>query len=147
LFIFRTVETNVSYLFQQTSKIQSGLRFNEAALRSLTTLNYALQKEQEQNRQDIHKIPFLSLPLVIYSQKNLAVMNELDDKIELMKAAGLINFWYSQFINEDLIKNKPSKRPKVITLKQFKGIFGILMLGSVASFIAFVFEKLLFKVK
>ena len=79
--------------------------------------------------------------MVIYTPKNFWLLKELNEKIGLMKAAGLIDFWYFQLIDKKLAKKtKIKEKPKILKLVQFQGCFGILMCGLGLIFLVFTFE-------
>lgn len=109
---------------------------------ALTMALYTNQISPENSRQKICDEVFATVPMVIYAQKNFWLLQALNDKIELLKSAGLINFWYFQFIDNKYSEALDVKRPKVLTMAQFQGCFGILFGGIVISAVIFVIEVL-----
>jgi hypothetical protein len=94
----------------------------------------------------ICKDVMLSIPEVIYTIKDFYLLDEFNYKIELMISAGLIDFWYFEFIDKKSSKIKFQKHPKSLKLQHFEGCFGILVCGSFVSFIVFVMEILMRKI-
>lgn len=91
---------------------------------------------------------FLTIPVVIYTSKNFYLLNALNEKIQILKAAGLINFWhFEKYFDTRILKMKESKSPKVLTIKHFEGCFGILIFGSAVGSLVFVAEVLIEKRK
>lgn len=82
----------------------------------------------------------MTISVVIYVKKDFYLLDALNEKIELLKAAGLIEFWNSQDIDEHFLKTKDSNHPKVLTLKRLLGCFHILAFGHGFSFIIFLIE-------
>lgn len=84
---------------------------------------------------------FLTIPVVIYTSKDFFLLEALNEEIQLLKSAGLINFWhYQKYIDTKILKMKQSKSPKVLTMRHFEGCFGILMLGNLIGFLVFLIE-------
>lgn len=84
---------------------------------------------------------------MIYSKKNFYLLDALDEKIDILKAAGLIEFWHFQDVDKRFLNVKEPKDPKVLTTKHLMGCFHILFFGCVASFMVLLFELLLTKMK
>jgi len=89
--------------------------------------------------------PFMTVPIVIYAKKNFYLIQAMNDKIESLKGAGLIEYWYSQQFLEEM--SKEEKSPEVLTLAHLSGCFQILAGGCVFSFVAFVAEWMHYKWK
>lgn len=66
----------------------------------------------------------------------------MNDKIDTLKAAGLIEFWRYQDNDKALQKTKISKYPKVLTLNHLNVCFYILLFGWLLSLIIFIYESL-----
>lgn len=73
-------------------------------------------------------------------RKDFYLLDELNDIIVILKAAGLIDFWYLQ--NIDMMNNnlKESASPKILTLRKLLGCFGILFFGCIIGFTVFFGE-------
>lgn len=92
---------------------------------------------------------FMTIPVVIYARKNFYLIEELNEKIGILKSAGLINFWHFQPINKR-ISLKSSERdktaaPKVLRLHQLIGTFETLGIGILISSVTFILELLILK--
>lgn len=96
------------------------------------------------NLQKFCKEVFMMIPQVFYTQKDFYLIEELNKEIEILKASGLIDFWYHQFIDK-ITKVKDFRHQSALTLKKFQGCFEILLLGSFLSFLVFLCELWTFK--
>lgn len=83
---------------------------------------------------------FITIPLVFYVKKDFYLLDALNDKIELLKAAGLINFWQSQDIHIEILKDKSPNFARVLKFTQLVGCFQLLLFGLLISFIVFLLE-------
>lgn len=83
---------------------------------------------------------FMTVPSVMYTRKNFYLYDSLNEKIEILRAAGLIDFWQFQYIDKRFIGVKESIHPRVMTMYQLLGCFGILCIGCGISFLIFVSE-------
>lgn len=90
---------------------------------------------------------FMTIPEVFYTKKDFYLLGELNRKIEMLKASGLIDFWSFQDINKNTKNSKDTKIPKVLSLNQFKGCFSVLFIGLGLTCVVFVFELLKFRYK
>jgi hypothetical protein len=91
---------------------------------------FANQNVNEQNRQKICDEVFATVPLVIYTTKNFWLLEGINEKIGTFKAAGLMDFWYFQFIDREKSRVvRVDKAPKILSLGQFQGCFLVLLSG------------------
>lgn len=121
-------------------KIQSDPFFKGAYGQSLLYILHLNQLTPTNLRYKICKDVFLTIPVVIYAKKNFYLLDALNEKIDLMKAAGLIEFWSYQDVDKGFLNIKDSRQPKVLTTRHFIGCFHILVFGYIASFLIFVLE-------
>lgn len=80
--------------------------------------------------------------ITIYATKNYFLVDALNEKIEMMKSAGLIDFWLDEFVDKGYLRVKIPKYPKVLTLTHLTGSFQVLIFGLLASLVAFLLEFL-----
>lgn len=123
------------------SKIQSDPSVKLAFLEALTMLLYSNQKTSEDKRINIAKETFATVPLVIYSKQNFWLLDTINKKIQLFKAAGLIKFWFQKFVDTDTLKVVKTTSPKVLEIHQFQGCIIVLLVGLAFSFLVFLLEK------
>lgn len=85
---------------------------------------------------------FLTIPVVIYTRTDFYLMLELNRKIELFKAAGLIELWDFKGGQKKEFDSSTATQesPKVLTLNHLNGILKIFLFGAVLSFTVFLFE-------
>jgi hypothetical protein len=101
---------------------------------------YINQNAPEELRLAISKEAFMTIPLVIYCRKNFYLLDEINEKIEFLKASGLINFWHSQNIRKRFLTVNNLNLPKILNIKQLSGCFHIVLLGTFVSFVVFLLE-------
>jgi hypothetical protein len=120
-----------------TNKIKTDSSFKGAFGGSMTSMFYT-----NQNSGNFHKFckeVFMMIPQVFYAKKEFYLIDELNYQIEFLKASGLIDFWYHQFIDK-VTKEIKAKRQEALTLNNFQGCFEILLLGYFVSFLVFLCE-------
>lgn len=83
---------------------------------------------------------FVTIPIVLYTQKDFYLLNAINTQIMNLKAAGFIDFWHKQDIDKRKSNVKKSKQPKVLTMNQLLGCFQLMFGGCVMSFIVFLTE-------
>lgn len=134
---------------QYIDRIGSDPNFKGAYGQSLIRILYfdQISPNRKKGRFKICKEIFLTIPVVIYTKKNFYLLDALNEKIDILKASGLIDFWHFQDIDERLLNVKETRDPKVLTINHLSGCFQILFLGYFASFVVFAFELLLVKVR
>lgn len=126
-------------MYVYSDKIQSDPNFNGAVGRALHTIIYLNHLRTEELQYNILKTTFMSVPVVIYARKDFFLLEALNEKIELIKAAGLITFWEKQYANSNMTTKI---EPRVLKLKELIGCFQILIIGYMFSFMVFVIEIL-----
>ena len=70
----------------------------------------------------------------------------MNENIEYLKAAGLIEYWYSLAFSKQFSKQM-SDPPKVLSLDHLSGCFQIWMIGCLVSFLVFTYELIINKYK
>lgn len=79
------------------------------------------------------------IPIVIYARKDFYLLAAINEKIDILKAAGLITFWsFKGNLND--VRGEMKHPPPVLTLKHFSGSFHILFLGFIAGLLLFAGE-------
>lgn len=107
----------------------------------------ALQKSFDKNihitpRYKICKDAIMMNTVVIYTRKEFFLVEIMNEKIEMIKSAGLIDFWQFQHFDKNILNVKISRVPKFLNLNQLSGAFMILVWGFFLSLQVFVFELL-----
>jgi hypothetical protein len=106
----------------------------------MSRILYENQNVPIKRRQTLCREVFKNIPAVIYTTKHFYLLEAINEKIELFKAAGLIEHWHSQTIDEKYLKENESGRPKVLSLKHLKSLFYVLFSGCVLSLVVFIVE-------
>lgn len=109
---------------------------------SLFKALYLNQVSPKDSRYNICKEPYSTYPIVIYAKKNFYLIDALNEKISLMQAAGLIEFWYYQDLDIRYLVTTFTEPLKTLTMKHLGGCFQILFFGLALSFLAFILELL-----
>lgn len=79
--------------------------------------------------------------IVNYFPKNFYLVEPMNDKIGILKAAGLINLWMERYIDKSYLKIKQfTGGARTITIKQLSGGFQILGIGTFIASLIFVIE-------
>lgn len=102
---------------------------------------FSNQKNPKDQRNIIYKEVFLTVPIVIYTRKNFYLLEVFNEKIEDLKAGGLIDFWDSEDKSVEPRNEKDEKYPNVLMTSQLMGCFHLLLIGCLTSFVVFDFEN------
>jgi hypothetical protein len=109
-------------------KISTDSSFNGAIVRSfaLAPPNLLICKEA-----------YSFIPLIILTRKNFYLLDSINDKIEMLKTSGIINYWYFKPLKKKILANNS---PKVLNLQSFIGSFQLFVFGHFLSAFIFVGE-------
>ena len=107
---------------------------------SLMAVHYLNQNISQSFRYKICNDVLFTSPVVIYTRKNFFLLDALNAKIEILKSAGLIEFWQLQNIDENVLKTKEPDFPQALSVGHIMGSLYILFIGSFASFVALICE-------
>lgn len=79
----------------------------------------------------------------IYFQKNSYLEESFNEKIQLLKTSGLIDFWAREHISSKYMNIKVrDESPRKLNIEQLKGGFEVLCLGLFVAFVIFLVEHL-----
>jgi hypothetical protein len=87
-----------------------------------------------------------TLPVTIYFQKDSYLSKTFDDKVQLMVAAGLTEYWIHQEWKAKSVKINTNSDPKVMSVSDLALSFYLCLCGLGISFVVFISELLLYKV-
>jgi hypothetical protein len=85
----------------------------------------------------ICKEVFVSVPFAMYTRKNFYLLDSINDKIDMLKTSGIINYWYYEPLKKKIFTNNS---PKVLSLQSFIGSFQLFVFGHFLSAFIFVGE-------
>jgi hypothetical protein len=88
----------------------------------------------------------MTLSIVMYSTKNFYLRDEMNEKIQFLQAAGLVEHWFRRSIDTAISMIRESCKPKKLSLKNMEASFYILCFGCLFSFIVFGLEMFIKKV-
>lgn len=87
------------------------------------------------------KQDIFTLQVVLYYPKNHYLKQAFDEKLRLLMANGLINFWIKQHTDFENVNVKPAKkRPEKINIHQLLAGFQLWFVGLCVSLIIFIIE-------
>lgn len=140
--VFRVVPVTFSEEKFYLNKMQSDPHFKGAFGRSLKHITSRNNLSLNSSRFEFCKDIFLTIPVVIYTQKNFYLIDAMDEKIGALKASGLMKLWDSNDVQErfSLENAKESRRLRNLTFYDLTGCFYMLAIGSLVSIVIFVFE-------
>lgn len=115
--------------------------------RSLTGVLYSNQQNYNTSVFLICKEKFMTLPVVIYIRKGFFLLEQLNEKIRQLQAAGLIEYWHSEIFDQRYLNIKVKEAPKRIQIEHLSGGFVIFTAGCVIASCAFVCEVLCKKMR
>ena len=87
---------------------------------------------------------FATLSVVMYTQKNFVLAQAINDVIQKLQSAGLVEYWHYTYFKKSQRKHEDENRLK-LSLNHLKGAFEILAIGFISSLVAFIFEKMSYK--
>jgi hypothetical protein len=111
----------------------------------LNAILYDNQISPNENRCNVLKDTFMTFSIVIYSTKNFYLLDEMNEKIQFLQAAGLIEYWFRKSIDTAFSMIRESRKPKKLSLKNMEASFYILCFGCLFSFIVFMIEMFIKK--
>lgn len=127
-------------------KIRDNPSFKGTFGLTLTQLRYFNVVFSKSSPVRVCKDVVATTPIVVYTTKDFYLVQSLNEKIDFLKSAGLIEFWRSQYFDNDQGKADFSRQPRVLNFVRLKGIFNIWMAGNAVSLIALVVEILFKKI-
>lgn len=83
---------------------------------------------------------YMTIPTVILTTMNFYLLEEMNDKIEILKAAGLIDYWHRKGFDENSLHFEESKHPKVIKVRHVLGAIQVWIVGLTYSLLVFLIE-------
>jgi hypothetical protein len=133
-------------LYNFSNQLQNNPSANYAVIRLTMNIKYQNQKLSEAFRHTICNEALASADMVIYTQKNFALLDEINEKIELLKSAGLMEFWYHKYIDRSSTKVELTQ-PIPLALRHVESCFIVLVLGILLSMILLLTEILSMKTR
>lgn len=137
---FRLVTIPQSQRAFYLNKIHNDPSFKAVFGQPLTMTEYINQISPRDQRSKICKDVFMTIPIVAYAKKDFYLLDAINEKIEALSAAGLIDFWHYQNIQKELLNAKVQHYPEVLTLEQMIGCFQILFIGWTLGIVSILLE-------
>jgi hypothetical protein len=89
----------------------------------------------------------MTIPIVIYTNKDFYLLDEINERLALFSSAGLVNFWRYQSINLKSIKIKEESSPRVLNFESLRGCFEVLVIGCAVASVTFLIELAVSRLK
>lgn len=116
-------------------------KFNGAVCSSLDEVVHLNQKNFKNFTFQISNEYLKTSSVVFLFPKNSFLVNVFNEKISILKAAGLIDFWISRHMDLKYVKMKEElSGPKTLKLLQLRGVFSIWIAGCTVALITFIVE-------
>lgn len=140
---FRVIQVTSEEFAEIAEKVRRDPTFKGVVGRSLSRIHYLNKIESNHEPFNVAKEVFVTFSVVVFTRKNFFLIRALNEKIETMKAAGLVEFWYYQHVDKRPLQAKDTKQPRALTTQNMIGCFHILIFGWILSLTAFVVERLI----
>lgn len=127
-------------------RIQSDPSFKAAYPQSLLKTLYDNQPKSKTSGYKYCKEVYITVPVVIYARLDFYLLDAINEKIEVLKSSGLIDYWHYRSVQ--YFKTNTVIKPRVLKVNQLSGCFYFVIFGNVVSFLIFlgeIFVKSYFK--
>lgn len=115
--------------------------FKGAVCSSLDEIVYLNQRNYKNFTFRVSTEYLKTSPVAFFFRKNSYLIEAFNEKLSVLKAAGLVDFWISKFMDIKYIKLKEAAAsPRTMKLDQLKGVFIMWLIGCCVGLIAFIFE-------
>lgn len=121
-------------------EISTNPHFKGALFRSYTGTLYYNQIHFNETQYLMCKEIYMTFPVVLYFPKDFYLTSAINKKISLLQAAGLIDYWHSEIIDERYRKIVESNEPRGIKFAYVSGCFWIWFLSCLFSISLFIGE-------
>lgn len=117
--------------------------FKGAFSKTLTGALYLNQLNFTTTLYRICKETYMTLPIVMYVQKNFYLLKEINQKILRFQAAGLIEFWHSKSVDNKFLNVEEPTELKPLNIHHLYGAFQIWFCSCLVAGIIFAVELLI----
>lgn len=121
--------------------------FLGGVIQPLLEIIYLNQQNYKNFTYNVLKEYLFDVQIVNYFPKNSYLVEPFNDKIGILKAAGLVNLWMEKYIDRSYIKIHIESGAKVMNIVQLSGGFQILLIGFIAGLSVFILEIVVKRVK
>lgn len=133
LFIPRSVVLKPDDIETKIKQHSVDPEFKGTFIRSFTNIVYCNQKNAHQKDVKMCKEVYSTTPIVMFVKKDFYLLDEINQRIDMLISSGLIEFWHFQDVDKRFLNIKHPKHPKVLTVKRLNGSLYILLCGYVIS--------------
>lgn len=117
--------------------------FKGGVIQPLLEVIFLNQQNYKNFTFNVLKEYLFDVQIVNYFPKNFYLVESLNDKIGILKAAGLVNLWMERYIDKSYIKIKQQRTgAKPMNVVQLYGGFQLLAIGLFLACLAFAVESL-----
>ena len=118
-------------------------RFKGGVIQPLLEVIYLNQQNYKNFTFKVLDEYLIDVQIVNYFPKNFYLIEAMNDKIGILKAAGLVKLWMERFIDKSYIKIKQQKtNAKIMNIQQLFGGFEVLIIGVSLATLIFIVELL-----
>lgn len=110
-------------------KVRTDPNFNSAIINPMSKALYQNKALPIDSRYLVCRKIFKMLPVVIYFKKHFFLIDAMNEKIETIKAAGLVEFWHFQSTDRKFFKLQIIARAESLTFDQLVESFQVLVFG------------------
>lgn len=140
--VYRLITVAANETDSYLKKIRSDSTFKGALGRPLTRVLYTNRLSPKSARNVVCNEILMTIPVAIFTKKDFFLLEAFNEKIQNLKAAGLIEFWDFRKSEDKFSSKSDLRKPKVLNLNHLEGSFLILLVGTFISFVVFVIEIL-----
>jgi hypothetical protein len=92
------------------------------------------------------KEKIINVPTVFYLKKGSYLTEIINEKINIFKSTGLIDYWIKKYLDPKYFKVKEGEKgPTKLVFKELLGTFQLYSVGIVLSTLAFIYEMIKFR--
>jgi hypothetical protein len=114
--------------------------FKGAVFNYLSRVLYSNQQNGSEFAYKILKEPLMSNQMVIYMKRYFFLLDEINEKINIMISSGIIDFIVSKYADRHIKANSKPFRQTKLTMNHLQGIFQVWCFCLILAFIVFVCE-------
>jgi hypothetical protein len=144
IFIFRLVALQGTNRDSSTEAVKDP-NFKGAFSKTLTGALYLNQLNHNATMFKICREPYMTLPIVVYVQKDFYLLNEINEKILLFQAFGLIEHWHSESVDSKFLNVEEATTLKALNVHHLWGTFQTWICGCFVGSLVFGGELLVWR--
>lgn len=118
--------------------------FRGGVIQPLLEVIYLNQQNYKNFTYNVLKEYLFDIQIVCYFPKNSYLVETLNEKIGILKSAGLVNLWMEKYIDRSYVKMDQSQvGARVMSITHLLGNFQMLLIGYCAAIMIFIVENVI----